>query len=61
VSIEAETVEDAWEKYGESILWGEPIEFAIPKDRIQSRIDADLATPWMSEFLNAVSHSKIER
>lgn len=61
VSVEAETVEDAWEEYGESSFWGEPIEFAIPKDRIQSRIDADLATPWMSEFLNAASRSGIER
>lgn len=61
VSIEAETVEDAWEEYGESSLWGEPIEFAIPKDRIQNRIDADLATPWMSEFLNALSDLRIER
>ncbi len=61
VSIEAETVEDAWEKYGESTLWGEPIELAIPKDRIQGRIDADLATPWMSDFLNTVSHSGIDR
>ena len=61
VNIRADTVEDAWEKYGESPFAGEPIEFAIPKDRIQSRIDADLATPWMSEFLNAVSHSGIDR
>lgn len=61
VSIEAETVEDAWEKYGESTLWGEPMEFAIPKERIQNRIDADLATPWMREFLNALSGSEIKR
>ena len=61
VSIEAETVEDAWEKYGESSLWGEPVDFAIPKDRIQERIGTDLASPWMSEFLNALSDFRIER
>ena len=55
VYIEAETVEDAWEKYGESSLSGKPIQFSIPKDRIQNRIDTDLATPWMQEFFNALS------
>ena len=55
VNIRAETVEDAWEKYGESSLPGEPIQYSIPKDLIQKRIDADLATPWISEFLNAHS------
>ena len=55
VNIRAETVEDAWEKYGESSFPGEPIQFSIPKDLTQKRIDADLATPWMMEFLNALS------
>ena len=53
------TVEDAWEKYGESSLQGEPIELSIPKDRIQNRIDADLATPWIQEFFNALSDVSI--
>ena len=57
VNIRAETVEDAWEKYGESSLPGKPIQYSIPKDLIQKRIDADLATPWISEFLN--THSDV--
>ena len=61
VNIRAETVEDAWEKYGESSFPGEPIQFSIPKDRIQKRIDADLTTPWISEFLNTHSDLGIER
>lgn len=55
VNIRAETVEDAWEKYGESSLRGAPIELSIPKDRIQNRIDADLGTLWIQEFFNALS------
>ena len=54
-NIRAETVEDAWETYGESPFPGEPIQYSIPKDLTQKRIDADLATPWMMEFLNALS------
>ncbi len=61
VISEAVPVEDAWEEYGESFLRGKPIQFSIPKDRIQNRIDADLATPWMIEFLNALSDSGIEK
>ena len=61
VNIRAETVEDAWEKYGESSLPGQPARFSIPKDRIQNRIDVDLATPWIREFFNALSDSAIER
>lgn len=55
VISEAVPVEDAWEEYGESFLSGEPIQFSIPKAPIQNRIDADLTTPWMQEFLNALS------
>ena len=55
VNIRAETVEDAWEEYGGSSQRGEPIQFSIPKERIQSRIDADLATPWMRNFFNVLS------
>ncbi len=55
VNIRAETVEDAWEKYGESSFPGKPIQFSIPKDLTQKRIDADLATPWMIEFLSTLS------
>ena len=55
VNIRAETVEDAWEEYGGSSQRGEPIQFSIPKERIQSRIDADLVTPWMQDFFNALS------
>ena len=55
VNIRAETVEDAWEEYGESSFTGEPIQYSIPKDRTQAQIDADLTTPWMMEFLNALS------
>ena len=55
VNIRAETVEDAWEEYGGSPFTGERIQFSIPKDRTQKRSDADLATPWMMEFLNALS------
>ena len=51
-------VEEAWEKYGESSLWGKPFQFSIPKDPIQHRIDADLADPWLKEFLNALFKSK---
>ncbi len=54
VNIRAETVEDAWEKYGESSFTGEPIQYAVPKDFTKERIDADFATPWMMEFLNAL-------
>ena len=61
VNIRAETVEDAWEEYGGSSQRGEPIEFSIPKDRTQERIDADLGTPWMMEFLNTLSDSEIKR
>ncbi len=61
VDIRAETVADAWEKYGESSLWGEPIQFSVPKARIQGRIDADLATPWIREFFNVFSDSGIEQ
>ena len=55
VNIRAETVEDAWEKYGESSFPGEPIQFSVPKDLTQKRINTDLTTPWMIEFLNALS------
>ena len=55
VNIRAETVEDSWEKYGESSFPGEPIQFSVPKDLTQERINADLTTPWMVEFLNALS------
>ena len=55
VNIRAETVEDAWEEYGESSFTGEPIQYSIPKDRTQEQIDADLTTPWIMEFLNALS------
>ena len=55
VNIRAVTVEDAWEEYGGSSFTGEPIQYSIPKDRTQEQIDADLATPWMMEFLNALS------
>ena len=55
VNIRAETVEDAWEEYGGSSQRGDPIQFSIPKDRTQERIDADLTTPWMMEFLNTLS------
>ena len=55
VNIRVETVEDAWEKYGESPFTGKPSQFSIPKDRIQKRINTDLATPWISEFLNVLS------
>ena len=55
VNIRAETVEDAWEEYGESSFTGEPIQYSIPKDRTQERIDADLTTPWMMEFINTLS------
>lgn len=51
VNVRAVTVEDAWEKYGESAFEGEPIQFSIPKSRIQNRIEADLTTPWMRNFL----------
>ena len=61
VNIRAETVEDAWEKYGESSPPGQPARFSIPKDRIQNRIDVDLATPWIRGFFNALSDSAIER
>lgn len=54
VNIRAETVEDAWEKYGESSFPGEPIQFSVPKDLTQERINTDLITPWMIEFLNAL-------
>ena len=56
VNIRAETVEDAWEEYGGSSQRGEPIQFSIPKDLTQKRIDADLATPWITEFLNVLSN-----
>ena len=56
VNIRAETVEDAWEKYGESSFSGEPIRFSIPRDLTQERIHADLTTPWMMEFLNTLSN-----
>ena len=59
VNVRAVTVEDAWEKYGESPFQGEPIQFSIPKGRIQNRIDADLATPWMRNF-NTRSDSGIK-
>ena len=55
VNIRAVTVEDAWEEYGGSSFTGEPIQYSIPKDRTQEQIDADLTTPWMTEFLNALS------
>lgn len=55
VDIRVETVEDAWEKYGESSFPGEPIQFSVPKDLTQERINTDLATPWMMEFLNTLS------
>ena len=55
VNIRAETVEDSWEKYGESSFPGEPIQFSVPKDLTQERINADLTTPWMVEFLNTLS------
>ena len=61
VISEAVPVEDAWEEYGESFLTGKPVQFSIPKDRIQKRNDVDLATPWMMEFLNALSNSGIGR
>ena len=54
VNIRAETVEDAWEEYGGSSQRGEPIQFSIPKNLTQKRIDADLATPWITEFLNVL-------
>ena len=59
-SPQVETVEDAWEKYGESFLRGEPIQYSIPKDLIQNRINADLATSWMEKFLNAFPDSRME-
>ncbi len=55
VHIKAVTVEDAWEEYGESPFTGEPIQLSVPKNLTQKRIDADIATPWMMEFLNALS------
>ena len=55
VNIQAETVEDAWEKYGESSFTGKPIQYSIPKDLTQEQIDADLTTLWMVEFLNKLS------
>ena len=55
VNIRAETVEDAWEKYGESSFRGKPIHYSIPKDLTQEQINADLTTPWMMEFLNTLS------
>ncbi len=61
VISEAIPVEDAWEEYGESFPQGEPIQFSIPKDLVQKRNDVDLATPWMMEFLNALSNSEIGR
>ena len=54
-NIRAVTVEDAWEEYGESSFLGEPIQYSIPKDLTQKRIDADLATLWITEFLNVLS------
>ena len=47
-------VGEAWEKYGESSLWGEPSQFSIPKEKIQSQIEADLVDSWLQEFLNAL-------
>ena len=55
VISEAVPVEDAWEEYGESFFTGEPIQFSIPKDRVQKQIGVDLATPWIMEFLNTLS------
>ena len=54
VNIRAETIENAWEKYGESSFTGEPIQYSIPKDLTQEQIDADLASPWIMEFLKAL-------
>ena len=50
VISEAVPVEDAWEEYGGSFPRGKPIQFSIPKDLVQERTDADLATPWVMKI-----------
>ena len=47
------TVEEAWEKYGISPIRGSRQLFSIPKDLTLRKIQSDLASPWLQEFLKA--------
>ncbi len=47
------TVEEAWEKYGISPIRGSKQFFSIPKDLTLEKIQSDLASPWLQEFLKA--------
>ena len=47
------TVEEAWEKYGISPIRGSKQFFSVPKDLTLEKIQADLASPWLQEFLKA--------
>ena len=47
------TVEEAWEKYGISPIRGSAQSFSIPKNLTLEKMQADLASPWLQEFLKA--------
>lgn len=53
--IGSSTVEDAWAKYGASSLRGAKRHFAIPENRIRTRINGDFAHPWLKDFLGYFS------